>query len=325
MIRRAVARKFRRLTVADASSAQRLCEGVYDGRDEVPQHIASWLQNPANVVVLGLEHDETLVGFCAAHAYHGQNYMVARSLRLHESVRGQRVGAQLTRASINLAHQVFSRRHGESKRVFGAVDTERCARAKYSYLGGTWNELYRTAYVCVNFSKESLRSLETDNNWVVGQRSCIATPHQQTMLQVLQAKPKFLSGVVLRHSQPFILDEDGVGGSIDYDHFWVTSQATPANSVSCGSGLKNSFSNLITWAADVYCSTAEDLPFHAVEQFKLGYKYANGKPFLFDFHVPERFAHEIEACIRKMLHVETFARRQFSNVAIEYVEEKNRN
>ena len=61
MILRAVARKFRRLTVADASSAQRLCEGVYDGRDEVPQRIASWLQNPANVVVLGLEHDETPV------------------------------------------------------------------------------------------------------------------------------------------------------------------------------------------------------------------------------------------------------------------------
>ena len=85
MIRRAVARKFRRLTVADASSAQRLCEGVYDGRDEVPQHIASWLQNPANVVVLGLEHDETLVRRFPLAIRHGA-VVVTSLLRAKHSV-----------------------------------------------------------------------------------------------------------------------------------------------------------------------------------------------------------------------------------------------
>ena len=129
---------------------------------------------------------------------------------------------------------------------------------------------------------------------------------------------------MLQNSQPYAVDEKVIRESVaDKKRVWLLNEsARDCVSLSHGVGFVNPETNFFMWSADVYCSNHDLLPnliYHVKEQFKLGYNFAKGKPFLFEFHVPETFLDDVRETLHCIIGIQSFVREGRSNVVVEMI------
>ena len=265
---------------SDFQAILEISEGLYDGRDYLPNVFFQWL-NDANRYIIIAEMESKVIGLSVLHVVDAGKTIVHQAMRIHPKYRGQNLGTKFSQRI-----EQYTREH------FPTVEIERLVAGSYSPMAQAMAkrlsfEPFRSFNSC-ELPIQCDTFLTFQETFLTSKVFKFMTKGEFENLIVQNTYTGKLNGVIAKNTfviqyYPYdVLPSNCSNGLLEkQDCFYVHTNADTKAIQSLSHGRMVPKVKCMNWLATIYTSDAELLRIHIAKQLKSAILQSKGKSFVF--------------------------------------------